>query len=107
MTFKDFGKILKGAGFNAAQVRFNKAQPLPYVIYGAAGRSDIHADNIHYFKIPDGYVELYTENKSAALEERLEAALESAAIPWEWDYEQYIESEHMMVVRWNIQMIGG
>lgn len=58
------------------------APPLPYLVYLDAGSDNFAADGGVYHKINSWRVELYSEKKDFAAEERLEAVLEAAGICW-------------------------
>lgn len=107
MTLEKLNKELKKVCRNVAYLRFKQATSPPFIIYGLAGSSDVHADNRHYFKIDDGFVELYSDDKMPEVERKIEKAFSDNQIPWEKEYEEYIESQRMMCVRWSIQLLGG
>lgn len=106
MTWGELGTILRATGMPAAYHHFNTPQKLPFIGYGQDGRDDFNADNIHYVKIIDGYVELYTDKKQPDLEEKIETALTENKIPYGWEIETWIDSEKVFMVRWAINFIG-
>jgi hypothetical protein len=64
----------------------------------------MYADDSNYQKIENLVVELYTDNKDFALEQRLESVLRAAGLTWSRD-ETYISTERMYEVVYNIVVI--
>lgn len=107
MTWGEFGATIRTTGLRAAYHHFNTPQKLPFIVFAQDGRDDLNADNTHYVKIIDGYVELYTDTKQPDLEESIETTLAEHQIPYSWENEIYIDSEKIYMVRWAINFIGG
>ncbi len=106
MTLEELKKALAAIAPTAYRVFKKKVNP-PFIVYALEGEDDLKADNVHYFEIADGFVELYTTKKEPAREKAVTNALDALEIPWEKENEDYIPGQRMMYVRWSIQLIGG
>lgn len=107
MTWADFRQIILQLGIPVAYGTFKVTQSPPFLSYGQDGRSDLMADNIHYLKITDGYLELYTAQKDTTTENKIEEILTSHGFAWSWEYENFLDSENLVMVRWEFDFIGG
>lgn len=97
MTFEAVAAMLGGIGLPCAYERFRKKDSPggpPYILFLFTGSRNFAADGVVYQRIEELRVELYTDVKDPALEERVEAALTAAGIVFERD-EDYIEAERM------------
>ena len=107
MTHSGIFNILKSAGIPFAYHHFSEPQKLPFGAWGVSGEPDLLADDTHYAGITSAYVELYSEKKDQKNENKIKKVLSDNEIDYAFEYEAYIESEKMFVVRWSIQFIGG
>lgn len=89
----------------AAYLAFKEKTKPPYIIYALSGDEDVMADNEHYLRVADGFVELYTQSKDLQTQAMLEAALRKLGVAWEKENEDYIPDQRIMYVRWHIQFI--
>ena len=98
--------ILAQAGVPVARNAFLKAQAPPYIVYLLSHSDNFTADSQVYLKRDNYQVELYTEKKATALEETLEGLFDSHGLVYDRT-ETYLESEKMLEVIYEIQLIGG
>lgn len=97
MTFDQVSAMIGGIGLPYAYDHFPKRSAPggpPFICYLFTGSRNFAADGVVYQRIEELRVELYTDVKDPALEERVEAALTAAGIVFERD-EDYIEAERM------------
>lgn len=79
---------------------FKKPQAPPFVCYYEQASDNFVADNRNYFIKHSCIVELYTADKTPALEAALEAALDTYV--WSSD-ETYIDSEKMYLKTYELE----
>lgn len=106
MTYQEVAALLASIGPPTAYDHFevgNAADP-PFICFYFAGSDDLAADNTNFQRIRPLTVELYTDNKDFALEERVEAALNSAGLVYSRS-ETYIDSERMYEVVFTTDII--
>lgn len=77
------------------------APELPFIVYYVENSDNFLADGKVYLQKNEVVIELYTQNKDVASEALLEAALDGAFVPWQ-KYEEYIDSEHMYQISYEI-----
>ena len=70
------------------------APDLPYIAYYFESSDNMFADDRVYVKIERLVMELYTQGKDFEAEERFEAFLDLAEIPWE-KFENRLDRENM------------
>lgn len=109
MNLVELKKILEAAGFPVAYSHFTKTttKPIPdppYICYLVSHSSNFIADNKVYQKIDNVQVELYTNKKDLAAEEKLEEVFEQNEIPYETT-EIFIESEQLFQKLYEVRMI--
>ena len=76
----------------------------PYVVY-TAGRPVVQlGDNQQEFKVDTVIVELVTDKKELALEEKLENLLNQSKFFFEKEDETYIDSEELFVVTYSVYL---
>lgn len=80
----------------------NIAPEPPYIVFNYPSRDDFAADNVNYSKISVLNIELYTATKDIALENRVEAVLESYGFYYEKN-EAYIRNENMYQITYDMQ----
>lgn len=84
--------------FNASKKK--PTQP-PYLVYVFTGTKNIKADNKVRFKVDTYRLELYTNEKSPAVEEKIESVLDDYSIPWDKD-EIYIDDQSLFEIKYLI-----
>lgn len=75
----------------------------PFICYLVPGSNNFAADGRVYFKINEYHIELYTDEKSPALESSLEAMLDNHGIFYNKS-ETWIESEKLYEVLYTFEM---
>ncbi len=75
----------------------------PFICYLLPGSNNFAADGIVYFKINEVHIELYTDEKSPALENSIEAVLDRHDIFYNKS-ETWIESENLYEVLYTFEM---
>lgn len=106
MTYQEVAALLASIGLPTAYDHFevgNAADP-PFITFYFEGSDDLAADNTNFQRIRPLTVELYTDNKDFALEERVEAALNGAGLVFSRS-ETYIDSERMYEVVYTTDII--
>lgn len=106
MTYQEVAALLASIGLPTAYDHFevgNAADP-PFICFYFEGSDDLAADNTNFQRIRPLTVELYTDNKDFALEERVEAALNGAGLVYSRS-ETYIDSERMYEVVYTTNII--
>lgn len=106
MTYQEVAALLASIGLPTAYDHFevgNAADP-PFICFYFEGSDDLAADNTNFQRIRPLTVELYTDNKDFALEERVEAALNGAGLVYSRS-ETYIDSERMYEVVFTTDII--
>ena len=106
MTFAELYTALKGlTGFSnkVAYRQFpeDNAPALPYIVYYVENSDNFGADNKVYLQKNEVTIELYTKNKDVTSEGLIETMLNNNSIFWN-KYEDYIESEHMYQISYDI-----
>lgn len=106
MTYQNVATMLNSVGIPTAYHHFDKGsgQEPPFICFFYESSADMYADDSNYQKIENLVVELYTDNKDFALEQRLEGVLRDAGLTWSRD-ETYISTERMYEVVYNIVVI--
>lgn len=106
MTYQSIATMLNSVGIPTAYHHFDErsGQEPPFICFFYESSADMYADDSNYQKIENLVVELYTDNKDFALEQRLESVLRAAGLTWSRD-ETYISTERMYEVVYNIVVI--
>lgn len=99
-------QMLSESGVPVARNAFLKPQAPPYIVYVFSHSDNFSADSKVYLKRNNYQVELYTEKKDTALEEKLEGVFDSHGLVYD-KAETYLESEKLVEVIYEIQLIGG
>lgn len=107
MIWSDFYKIISQLGYPARYGTFSQAQNPPYILYGLDDRSDLMADDAHYLKITNGYLELYTTVPELDIQKQIEEHLAANGIAWDFDDQREIAEEKVWLTRWVFDFIGG
>ena len=101
MTYKQISDMIEGFGLPFAYYEFPETQEAPpFICFLFTDSDDLLADNTNYAKIRPLSIELYTDNKDFALEQRIETALNDAGLVFTRT-EIYIDSERMFQVTYN------
>ena len=100
-------EILKSAGFPYAYDHFAEGEALdpPFVCYLLPGSDNFSADGKAYYRISQVRVELYTDFKDLASEQKIEDALDAAEIFYN-KTETWIDSEKLYEVLYSFEMEG-
>ncbi|MBT3320187.1 MAG: hypothetical protein HN948_10475 [Clostridia bacterium] len=99
-------QILSEAEVSVARNSFKKQQNPPYIVYVFSHSNNFSADSKVYIKRENYRVELYTDKKDVALEEKLEGIFDKYGLVYD-KTETYLESEKLIEVMYEIQLIGG
>lgn len=97
MKLNELVSLLKATGYPVAYSHFNvdannPAPSIPFITYSTPSSDNLMADNRVYKKIINIRIELYTELKDLAAEERLEAILDENELPYNY-MQVWIDSE--------------
>ena len=98
MTPKEIKEIIKQAEVPCEYYKFaedTKQEP-PFICYFFDGSEDLYADGTNYLRLERLYIELYTDRKDFALEDKLQKILNKNGIAFSKE-EDNIDSEHMHV----------
>ena len=101
-----FARILAETGVPVARSGFLQPQAPPYIVYVFSHSDNFAADSQVYLKRDNYQVELYTEKKDIALEETLEGIFDAYGLVYD-KTETYLQSEKLLEVIYEIQLIGG
>jgi len=77
----------------------------PFICYLLPGSNNFSADGKVYYKINEVHLELYTDFKDLAVEQKIEAVLYEHDIFYN-KYETWIESEQLFEVLYTFEMEG-
>lgn len=80
---------------------------LPYVVYFCDYTDNFGADNIVYTPYQHINIELYSAQKDEASEAKIETALTSNDIFYEKTFEDFIDSEQLYEVVYEIKILKG
>lgn len=105
MTMEDVKTLLESTGLPVAYRSFPEggAPALPFLCYYSPYTNNFAADGVAYATINHINVELYTQVKDPATEEKVEAALTQAGIYWEKS-ETYLEDEKCFQILYEIEV---
>lgn len=105
MTYEQIADTLSGIGLPFAYHHFAEGESPdpPFCVYLTSGSNNFAADGKVYHKIKQLDIELYTDQKDPAMEEKLEAALDASEIFYE-KTEAYIESERLYEVLYEMEV---
>ena len=106
MTYQEIATMVAGVGLPYAYHHFpeNTGQDTPFVCFFYPRSDDFVADDTNYQRINQLTVELYTDNKDFALEQRVEAALNGAGLIWSKE-EFYIDEERMFLASYITEVL--
>ena len=91
--------IVQEIGYPNAYDHFAEGESpeLPYILYLVPESNNFAADNYAYFKVNEIHIELYTDRKDLAAEQKVEAVLDRHGIFYNRS-ETWIESEQLYEV---------
>lgn len=97
--------MLAGLGLPTAYHHFAEGESPdpPFLLYLSPGSDNFSADGRVYLKVTQLDVELYTDRKDPALEDRLEAVLDDAGLFYN-KTESYIDSEKLYEVLYEMEV---
>jgi hypothetical protein len=98
--------LLTEMGIPIARNAFLQAQAPPYIVYVFSHSTNYLADSKVYLKRGNYQIELYTEKKDPALEAKLEGLFDAHGLVYD-KTESYLDSEKLLEVIYEIQLIGG
>lgn len=103
MSLTEFKNLLERTGLPVAYYAFpeNEAPPLPFICYLVPYTDNFFADSKVYEKINHVQVELYTREKEAEIEERVEEILSSFC----WNKtEVYLDDEQCFEIIYELEV---
>ena len=107
MTQAELCAALKSLGMPVAYGEFKvPGPPLPFITYQLGTDNGFKADNHNYLDMPTYQIELYTKIKDPAAEKLLQDKLKELRLPYQ-KTEDWIDSEKMWQVVYEIQIVGG
>ncbi|WP_195270326.1 hypothetical protein [Eubacterium sp. 1001713B170207_170306_E7] len=106
MTLQALEVLLKTTGMPVAYHHWEVGEvpPLPYLIYYEDSSDSFYADNRVYQQVIGVTVELYTDRKDPAIEEKLETVMDHNDIAYT-TYESYLESEQMYLHGYEFEIL--
>ena len=98
-------EVLKALGIPVAYDHFAEGESPepPFICYLCPGSNNFSADGKVYYKINQVNIELYTDRKDPAVEQKLEDALDAASIFYN-KTEVWIDSERLYEVLYKFEM---
>lgn len=105
MTYEEIASMLSEMNLPLAYHHFSQGESPdpPFLIYLSPGSNNFAADGKVFFKVKEIDIELYTDKKEPALEERLETILDAAGIFYE-KTETYIDTEQLYEVLYETEV---
>ena len=99
-------QMIASVGLPCAYNQFRKSEAPghpPFICFYFTNSNNFIADGKVYQKIRELKIELYTDEKTPALEAAVESALDAAGLCYE-SAETGIESERMLMVTWTTEV---
>jgi hypothetical protein len=106
MTHAEIYQALKSIGYPVAYGSFSSPVTPPFITYQFAYSNDFIADNINYVPIENFQVELYTDKKDLAAEQKVQDKLKELGLPYR-KFETYLDEEKLYQILYEVQLIGG
>ena len=105
MTIEELAAMLQSTGIPFAYDHFAEGESPspPFICYLLPGSDNFAADGQVYYRINQVRIELYTDSKDLAVEEKLEKALDDAGIFYNKS-EVWIESEKLYEVLYSFEV---
>lgn len=91
MESEQIQELLSSSGLPAAYGAWKKPPAMPYLVWEETATDNFYADGRVHLKVKHIQVELYTEKKDEAAEQKIENTL--GDYPWQKTSETWIESE--------------
>ena len=106
MTYQEVSNLIDSIGLPCAYDHFtdDTGKELPFICFIYPESDDFIADNINYTKIRQLQIELYTENKDFALEDRIETILAGAGLVYNVN-SGYLSDEQMYMTTYNTEVL--
>jgi hypothetical protein len=109
VTLIEFKQLLERTGYPVAYFQFKATESTPapdppFIVYYTPSTDNFKADNISYLNITNITVELYTNYKDLATEQKLESLFKANGLAWDAD-EVFIESEQLFQRIYDIGVI--
>ena len=107
MTSAEIKTMVDEVGIPTAYFAFDNdtAVPPPFLCFYFDDSDDMYADNSNYVRIRPLTIELYTDYKDYALEEKVESVLTESGLSYRKVTETYIDSERMMMCVYETEVI--
>lgn len=107
MTGAEIKTMMDQVGIPTAYFAFDNdtAVPPPFLCFYFDDSDDLYADNTNYVRIRPLTIEMYTDTKDYALEERLESVLNDNGLTYRKTAETYISSERMLMYVYETEVI--
>lgn len=107
MTGTEIKSMVDEVGIPTTYFRFENdtAVPPPFLCFYFDDSDDMYADNSNYVRIRPLTIELYTDYKDYALEEKVETVLNQSGLSYRKVTETYIESERMMMCVYETEVL--
>ena len=105
MTLPELKKLLNTLGIPITYHCFAVGQvpELPYIVYYADEDVGFYADDIVYYEECAVTIEVYSQQKDLALEEKVKKLLNDNQLPYE-SYESFLDSENMYLKAYEINI---
>lgn len=105
MTLEELAGMLEKTGFPFAYDHFAEGESPdpPFICYLLPQSDNFSADGKVYLKVSSVNIELYTDSKDLAVEQKLEAVLDTHGIFYD-KTEVWIESEKLYEVLYSFEM---
>lgn len=106
MNSQDIATMIAQIGVPYAYRQFTKetAVPPPFVCFYLDGSDNFAADDKVFAHVEELIVELYTDSKDYAIEERIEAILDAHDLPWDRQ-EFYLGDEQMSETVYTVDVL--
>lgn len=106
MTIPEIDALVASFGLPYSYYQFpdSTGQEPPFVCWLLPGSSDFYADDTNYQSIRPLAVELYTDTRDFAAEERIGAALNAAGLPYRMETD-WIDDERMHVTIYHTEVV--
>lgn len=95
-------QILNDIGIPWVYGVWRSEKPLPYIVVWSEAPTNAGADNVVVHTFDNYRLEVYTDNKDFALEEKIRTVLNDAEIYWEKSEDIWIEEYEMFLANYFI-----
>ena len=106
MTTQEIAQMIAEVEIPFAYYQFEEgtAEPCPFICFYYSNNDDVIADNLNYVKVANLVIELYTNYKDIALENKIEGILNAHEIVYSKN-ESYIDNEKMLMQVYESEVI--